>query len=127
MKFFVVPESSERCTGVIFVAGRVTPGLSTAMAGSSHDVILPSKICAIVSGVMLSDVMSGRLKKIAIGETYAGTWIGSAPHVAVASVSWPSSSVIAESVPANATPPSTNIVRPSVEPVRLYSTVKPSF
>ncbi len=50
MKFAVVPESSERCTGVIFVLGRLTPGLVALMAGSSQVVISPLKIFAIVSG-----------------------------------------------------------------------------
>ena len=51
MKLAVVPDSSERCTGVIFVLGRFTPGLSALMAGSSQVVISPLKIFAVVSGL----------------------------------------------------------------------------
>ena len=39
-KFWVVPEESERTAMVIAVLGRVTPGLSAAIAGSFHFVIL---------------------------------------------------------------------------------------
>jgi hypothetical protein len=45
----VVPESSERCTGTIRSAGRSAFGFSAAMAGSSHFVIVPSKMPAIVA------------------------------------------------------------------------------
>src|SRR3954464_9250590 len=48
VKPFVVPEESERWTTVIFVAGRLTPGLSALMAGSFHDVILRRKMSAAV-------------------------------------------------------------------------------
>ena len=41
MKFCVVPDLSERLTGVIARSGSVTPGLSAAIAGSFHLVILP--------------------------------------------------------------------------------------
>jgi len=37
----VVPEPSERCTTLISVAGRPTPGFSAAIAGSFHFLILP--------------------------------------------------------------------------------------
>lgn len=47
MKFLVVPESSDRCTGVIAVSGRSTPSLRAAIAASFHVVILPSKIWAM--------------------------------------------------------------------------------
>ncbi len=40
-KFWVVPEESERTATVIAVLGRVTPGLSAAIAESFHFVILP--------------------------------------------------------------------------------------
>ena len=48
MKFSVVPDSSERCTGEIVVEGSLAPLFSAAIAGSFHLVILPSKIWAIV-------------------------------------------------------------------------------
>src|SRR5262249_16635044 len=46
----VVPEPSDRMTGVIFIAGRATPGLSATIAGSFHCVIAAVKIFAIVGG-----------------------------------------------------------------------------
>ena len=48
MKFFVVPESSERWTAVMALSGSLASGLSAVMAGSFHLVILPSKIEPIV-------------------------------------------------------------------------------
>ena len=49
VKLLVVPEESERCTGVILVDGRLTSLLSAAMAGSFQVVIVPAKILAIVA------------------------------------------------------------------------------
>src|SRR5580658_1134926 len=48
VKLRVVPEPSERWTGVIFKLGKVTPGLSLTRAGSFQLVILPAKIWASV-------------------------------------------------------------------------------
>ncbi len=48
MKFSVVPDSSERCTGEIFVEGSLASGFSLAMAGSFHVVIFSLKILPIV-------------------------------------------------------------------------------
>src|SRR5215469_4959306 len=45
-KFAVVPEESERRAMVIAVLGSVTPGLSAAIAGSFHLVILAWKMSA---------------------------------------------------------------------------------
>ena len=53
-KFWVVPEESERRAMVIAVLGRVTPGLSAAIAGLFHVVILASKISAMVFGSRFS-------------------------------------------------------------------------
>ena len=50
MKFSVVPDSSERLTGVMRVSGSSTPGLSLAIAGSFQVVISWLKIFARVSG-----------------------------------------------------------------------------
>ena len=61
MKFSVVPDSSERLTGVMFVSGRLTPEFVAAIAGSFHFVIFWAKIFASVSGLSLRDVTSGRL------------------------------------------------------------------
>ena len=41
MKLYVVPEPSERQTGVIFVLGRLTPGLIFLIAALSHWVMFP--------------------------------------------------------------------------------------
>ena len=49
VKFCVVPEPSERWATVMFVLGRVTPGLSAAMAGSFQVLMSRWKILAIVS------------------------------------------------------------------------------
>ncbi len=49
MKFFVVPDSSERWQTVTSVLGRVTPLLSFAIAASSHFLILPRKRSATVA------------------------------------------------------------------------------
>ena len=68
MKLAVVPDSSERWTGVIFVLGRFTPGLSALMAGSFQVVISPLKIFAVVSGLSCRLSTPERLKMIAIGE-----------------------------------------------------------
>jgi hypothetical protein len=60
VKFFVVPDSSERFTGVMARSGR--PELpSAAIAGSFHLVILPSKIFATVAGESFSSGTSSSL------------------------------------------------------------------
>ena len=41
MKLYVVPDPSDRYTGVIFVSGRLSFGLSFFSAGSFQFVILP--------------------------------------------------------------------------------------
>ena len=51
---YVVPLPSERCTTVIVVPGRFTPGLTFTMAGSFHLVILPRKMSARTGPVNLS-------------------------------------------------------------------------
>src|SRR3954469_21514481 len=50
VRLSVVPESSERCSGLIGVDGSFTPELSLAIAGAFHALILPAKIPAIVLG-----------------------------------------------------------------------------
>ncbi len=67
MKFFVVPDSSERWTGVMAVAGSVASGFSAAISGASHEVILLSKIPAMVAAERLSSVTPSRLKTTAMG------------------------------------------------------------
>jgi hypothetical protein len=48
VKFCVVPESSERCTGVMALLGSLAPEFCDAMAGSFHLVIFELKIFARV-------------------------------------------------------------------------------
>src|SRR5690349_16784057 len=55
VKLSVVPELSDRCTVLIGVAGRATPGLSRLIAGSFQATIRPSKMRAIVSGCRRSE------------------------------------------------------------------------
>ena len=54
MKFSVVPDSSERKNTLIGVLGSVASGLTLAIAGSFHVVILPLKMLAMTSGVSTS-------------------------------------------------------------------------
>ena len=61
MKFCVVPDSSERWTGLIVVSGSSTPELSAAIASSFHFVISPAKMPATVAGDRFSSSTSGRL------------------------------------------------------------------
>src|SRR3954468_19629174 len=66
-KLSVVPESSERCTGVIFIDGRLIPGLSCLISGSFHEVTLPEKMSAAVVGDRFSLSTPLRLKTSAMG------------------------------------------------------------
>src|ERR1044072_1615870 len=50
VKFLVVPDSSERFTGVICVLGSLASGLSALILGSSHLVILRLKMPPTVAG-----------------------------------------------------------------------------
>ena len=67
-KFSVVPDSSERFTGVMLVLGSSTSGLSSAMAGSSQVVTCWLKMLAISVASMFSESMPGRLNATATGE-----------------------------------------------------------
>src|SRR5581483_8784705 len=62
VKLNVVPELSERCTIAIDVDGRLTPGFSFLIAGSSHVLTWPMKIFASVGPSMWSRFLTpGRL------------------------------------------------------------------
>src|ERR1700728_974089 len=61
VKFCVVPEESERTASVIAVLGRVTPGLSAAICGAFHLVIVPWKIPAMAAGSSFRLVTPDRL------------------------------------------------------------------
>src|SRR5580693_7094931 len=60
-KFAVVPEESERTARVIVLLGRLTPGLSAAIAEAFQVVILPWKIPARVAASSLRPVTPDRL------------------------------------------------------------------
>ena len=49
MNAYVVPEPSERCTGVMFMLGRSSFVFSAWICGSFHFVIEPSKMPTIVA------------------------------------------------------------------------------
>ena len=68
MKFSVVPDSSDRLTGVMAVPGSSASGLSAAIAASSQVVICWSKMPAIVAGDRFRESTPSRLKVTAIGE-----------------------------------------------------------
>ena len=68
MKFEVVPESSERFTGVTLRSGSLASGFRAAMAGSFQLATSPRKILATVGASSFKSVMPGRLKATAIGE-----------------------------------------------------------
>ncbi len=58
----VVPDESERWTIVIAVLGRLSPGLSDLIAGSSQVLILPMKMLASVGPSSFSPLLTpGRL------------------------------------------------------------------
>ena len=71
VKLAVVPELSLRCTTVIVVLGSFAFGLSALIAASSHVVIAPEKILAIVSAESLS-FTPPRLYDTVIGATTVG-------------------------------------------------------
>src|SRR5674476_459223 len=54
VKLSVVPDSSERKKTLMASAGRVTPGLIAAIAGSFQVVMAPLKILAVTAGVRIS-------------------------------------------------------------------------
>ena len=130
MKLAVVPDSSERCTGVIFVLGRFTPGLSALMAGSFQVVISPLKIFAVVIRAELQvvdarEVVDDRERRDVVRDLdqLAAASFGSAA-VALGS------SVVSngESLPAKAVlPPAMNWSRPPPEPIASYEIVAPEF
>src|ERR1700722_3712825 len=60
-KFAVVPEESERTARVIVVLGRLTPGLSAAIAEAFQVVIVPWKIPARVVASSFRLLTLGRL------------------------------------------------------------------
>src|SRR5215831_17034624 len=72
VKFWVVPEPSDRWATVMLVDGRLAPGLSAAMAGSFHVFTVREKILAIVSGDNWSLSIPFTLYDIVIGPNSTG-------------------------------------------------------
>ena len=58
VKPWVVPEESERWTTVMLVLGRLMPGLSALIAGSSQVLILPMKMPATVGPSSFSPLLT---------------------------------------------------------------------
>src|SRR3984893_3390772 len=61
VKMYVVPEPSERCTMVIGVFGRVTPGLSALISALFQAASLPWKMAASVWALRFRVATPGRL------------------------------------------------------------------
>ena len=66
-KFWVVPDESERWAMVIAVLGSLTPGLSAAIAGSFHLLILPWKMSAMTGADSFRLLTPDRLYETVIG------------------------------------------------------------
>ena len=73
-KFCVVPEESERTAMVIGVLGRLTPGLSAAIAELFQDVILPLKMSARIVASSFRLVTPDRLYETVIGPRKTGKY-----------------------------------------------------
>src|ERR1700730_5689264 len=111
LKFWLVPEESERTAIVIGVLGRLTPELSDAMAGSFHLVILPWKMFAMTVGLSFRLLTPDRLYAIVIGPMMTGKYSTVLPLK-----SGTSAAGIGESEPAKLTTPEARSVRPLPEP-----------
>ena len=114
MKFFVVPDSSERWQTVMFAAGSLTPGLSFAIAGSFQVLILPRKMSAIVGAVELQ----ARLDALdVVGDGHGAEHRRDVHRLALRLAAVISSSVIAASVAPKSTVPAVNCAMPPPEPM----------
>src|SRR5215471_6748328 len=116
VKLSVVPELSARCTGVIAVDGRVTPGLSAAMAGSFQVLMVPEKMPASVAGLNCRLVAPLTLVTTAIGPTTMGRWIATPEPQCLFALGW-SVAESGESEPAKSAVPAMNACWPAPEPV----------
>ena len=68
----MVPEESERRAMVTGVLGSVTPGLSAAIAELFHEVIEPSKSCAMTGPSSFRLLTPDRLYETVIGPMTTG-------------------------------------------------------
>ena len=110
-KFCVVPEESERTAVVIGVLGRLTPGLSAAIAGLFQEVILPPKMSARVVASSFRLLTPDRLYDTVIGPRKTGKYSTVLPLKFASSVVG-----IGESEPAKLVTPEARSVRPLPEP-----------
>src|ERR1700677_829633 len=110
-KFCGVPEESERTASVIAVLGRVTPGLSAAICGAFHLVIVPWKMPAIVVGSSFRLLTPDRVYASVIGPMMTGKYSTVLPLNNDVSEAG-----IGESEPAKLTTPEARSVRPLPEP-----------
>src|SRR5450631_3172149 len=125
VKFSVVPDSSERKNTLTAVSGRVTPGLTAAIAGSFHLVMTPLTILAVTAGVRISLSTPLTLYATAMGPVTMGMFQAGEPHVlsalacSVPVVPATGTVFSAESEPAKSTWPAMNCLMPAPEPVGL--------
>src|SRR4051812_35963806 len=82
VKFWVVPELSDRRAIVIFVDGSFTPGLSVAIAASFHVLMSPWKISARVAAVNFNGfVTPDRLYDTVMGAVTVGRYRNEPPLI----------------------------------------------
>ena len=113
----MVPDESDRKKTVIGADGRVTPLFSAAIAGSSHLVIVPRKICAISFGVSVSLLTPPTWNETATGPVTIGMSMAGDPHWVVAVAM--SAALSAASEPAKSTLPDLKSVTPWPDPPPL--------
>src|SRR2546423_544382 len=99
--------------------GRLAPEFRALMAGSSHLVILPVKILAIVSGLSVKSLTPFTLNASAIGPTTIGRSSAGPPHRLAAAATSPLSGLSAESEPAKSTWLPLTCLPPAPDPVAL--------
>src|SRR5947209_11397144 len=81
VKLLVVPGASARCTMTMASDGSVVPGLSVAMAGAFHVLILPPKMPASVSGLSLRVLMPDSLYETVMGADTSGKYNEAPPFM----------------------------------------------
>src|SRR4051812_35268437 len=80
VKFFVVPDSSERWQIVMAESGSLTSEFWPAIAGSFHFLIFCWKMSAIVlPSSFMPDSTPSRLYETVTAPSTVGTWTGSEP------------------------------------------------
>ena len=107
----MVPEESERTAMVIGVLGRLTPGLSAAIAELFQEVIFPEKISARTVASSFRLVTPDRLYETVIGPRKTGKYSTVLPLKFATSAAG-----IGESEPPKLVTPEARSVRPLPEP-----------